>query len=92
MTDDIPEQSDTPDQLAHLVEEAGVWPFRLEMEGATPIRPLRGVAIGIHAPGTERVPGSGENRPLTLTLALRTSTARRLAYRILEAVQDLENR
>ena len=71
-----------------LVKDAAAQAVRFELTEATPIRPLRAVAVTLVPQTTDEWPV--HSPPGTISLALRPTVAKRLAQELLSAVQDLE--
>lgn len=71
----------------HCVNDARVHGVKLEMDGATPIVPLRAVVLQFPAPQTI---DEWEIPPAALSVAVHPSTAREIAAALLRAAQELD--
>ena len=74
-----------------LVTDAQATPVQLEMEGATPIVPLKAVALHVAVQTTDEWPDIEPPPEGSILLALHPALAKELAHAMLAAVQKLEN-
>ena len=71
----------------HLVDDARATAVRMELEGATPIRPLRAVLLQFPAP---QATDEWEIPSAPLSLAVRPEVARELGLALIAAAEELD--
>lgn len=73
---------------AHCFDDAAVFPVKIELDGATPIVPMRAVVLQLPAPQTTdewAIPSA------PISLAFHPDLARRLAHDLLAAAENLDH-